>query len=130
MHYLLKIIPLTFLTMIALIACTNTKILTKERSMMLTDANTYKCLLIEKELIDEQNNSKQYKALYLRCSVQDYFIQICEGRVTQEQLKPYINKGIEVELQIKQGMIAPCFGNIDPTEKIIQNYVVINKLIK
>ncbi|MCB0409599.1 MAG: hypothetical protein KDD29_05230, partial [Flavobacteriales bacterium] len=52
------------------------------------------CQLVEKEFINKGGKITEYKELYLRCSIQDYFIKICEGKVTLKELEKYIDKGI------------------------------------
>jgi len=46
----------------------------------------YSCELIEKEFENKIGKPGGFKELYLRCSVQDYFIKICESKVTAEQI--------------------------------------------
>jgi hypothetical protein len=98
--------------------------------MSLKDSKTTTCQLIEKEFINKGGKVTQYKELYLRCSIQDYFIKICAGNVTAEELRPYINNGIEVEMEIKEGMWDHCNDNLAYAQSRIGTYVVINKIIK
>lgn len=88
------------------------------------------CQLVEKEFINKGGKITEYKELYLRCSIQDYFIKICEGKVTLKELEKYIDKGITVEMEIKDGMWDHC--NEDPAyaQSRMGTYVVIHKIIE
>ena len=114
-----------------LFSCGSTEEVTSNgKSMSLKDSKTTTCQLIEKEFINKGGKVTQYKELYLRCSIQDYFIKICAGNVTAEELRPYINNGIEVEMEIKEGMWDHCNDNLAYAQSRIGTYVVINKIIK
>ena len=92
--------------------------------------NKITCELIEKEFTNKGGKITHYKEMYLRCSVQDYFIKICEGNVSIEKLKPYINKGIEVEMEIKDGMLDHCDKNTTYSQSRTGTYIVIKKIIE
>jgi hypothetical protein len=94
------------------------------------NSKTIQCYLIEKEFINKGGKITSYKELYLRCSIQDYFIKICAGNVNAEQLKPYINAGIEVEMEIREGMLDHCSDNLAHVQSRIGTYAVIKKIIK
>jgi len=89
----------------------------------------YSCELIEKEFENKIGKPGGFKELYLRCSVQDYFIKICESKVTAEQLKKYLNNGIKVEMEIKNGSWDICEYTLEPQQSRIGAYVVITKII-
>lgn len=88
------------------------------------------CVLIEKEFVNKGGKITEYKELYLQCSIQDYFIKICESNVTLEDLKPYINSGIKVKMKIKDGMWDHC--NDDPAyaQSRMGTYVIITEIVK
>ncbi len=88
------------------------------------------CALIEKEFVNKGGKITEYKELYLQCSIQDYFIKICESNVTLEDLKPYINSGIKVKMKIKDGMWDHC--NDDPAyaQSRMGTYVIITEIVK
>lgn len=120
---------LTGCILLCFLACSETKEVAKEKSMKLSDSKTTTCQLIEKSFTNKGGKVTEYKELYLRCSIQDYFIKICAGNVTVEQLKPYINSGIEVEMEIKNGMLDHCNTNLAQVQSRTGTYVVINKII-
>lgn len=92
--------------------------------------NTTSCQLIEKEFTNKAGKSTGIKELYLRCSIQDYFIKICESDITSEQLKPYLNNGIEVEMEIKEGLYDNCHTTTEQVQSRIGTYVIIKKIVK
>ncbi len=112
-----------------LTSCKNEKESLKAGTMD-PNAKTTKCQLIEKEFTNKGGKVTEYKELYLRCSIQDYFIKICEGNVSAEQLRPYIESGIEVEMEIKEGMLDHCDENPAYAQSRTGTYVVIKKIIK
>lgn len=89
----------------------------------------YTCELIEKEFVNKIGNPSGVKELYLRCSVQDYFIKICESKVTSEELKKHLNSGIKVEIEIKNGRWDICEYTLERQQSRIGEYVVITKII-
>jgi hypothetical protein len=90
--------------------------------------NIYNCELIEKEFTNKGGKISEYKELYLRCSVQDYFIKLCESNVTKKDLEPYINTGITAEIEIKDGMWDHCDPNPAYTQSRTGPYIVIKSI--
>lgn len=88
------------------------------------------CELIEKSFINKGGKVTEYTELYLRCSVQDYFIKLCESEVTKEELKKYLDKGITVEMEIKDGMWDHCNDDPSYAQSRTGTYVIINKILK
>ncbi len=88
------------------------------------------CQLVEKEFVNKGGKITEYKELYLRCSIQDYFIKICEGKITLKELEKYIDKGITVEMEIKDGMWDHCSDDPAYAQSRMGTYVVIHKIIE
>ena len=88
------------------------------------------CQLIEKEFINKGGKITEYKELYLRCSIQDYFIKVCEGNVTAEELRKHLDQGIRVDMEIKDGMWDHCSDDPAYAQSRMGTYVVINKIIE
>ena len=121
------IISVTFF----LIACSTTKPVNKKpQGLQMSDAkpNIYNCQLIEKEFVNKGGKITTFKELYLRCSVQDYFIKLCESNLTRDELEPYINKGISVEVEIKDGLWDHCSENVAEVQSRMGTYVVIKSI--
>ena len=119
-----------FIFSLSIIACSETKETTNAKSISMGDSNTTTCQLIEKSFTNKGGKITEYKELYLRCSIQDYFIKICEGNVTKDELTKYLNSGIEVEMEIKEGMLDHCDTNPAYAQSRTGTYIVIKKIIK
>lgn len=113
-----------------LFACASatTQETTKIHEKKLGEPNT--CQLIEKEFVNKGGKITEYKELYLRCSIQDYFIKLCESKVTKKELEKYLNKGITIEMEIKEGMWDHCNDNPAYAQSRVGNYVIIKKIIE
>ncbi|MDG1476668.1 MAG: hypothetical protein P8Q14_05955 [Vicingaceae bacterium] len=94
------------------------------------NSKTTTCQLIEKEFVNKIGKDNGVKELYLRCSIQDYFIKICESDVTANQLKLYLNKGIEVEMEIKDGLYDQCETSLSNVQSRMGTYIIIKKIIE
>lgn len=112
-----------------LLSCSNSKTASVADVREKSVESFYTCELIEKEFENKIGKSGGFKELYLRCSVQDYFIKICESKVTSEQLKKHLNSGIKVEMQIKDGSWDICEYTLEQQQSRIGQYVVITKII-
>lgn len=88
------------------------------------------CQLIEKEFVNKAGKISSFKEYYLRCSVDDYFIKLCESNLNESDLKNYINKGITVEMEIREGLWDHCDENIAHAQSRMGQYVIIKKIIK
>jgi len=109
----------------------SSKINKKEGNNIKTiNSKTTTCQLIEKEFVNKIGKTNGVKELYLRCSIQDYFIKICESDITVNQLKPYLNKGVEVEIEIKDGFYDQCESSLRSVQSRIGTYVIIKKIIE
>lgn len=112
-----------------LLSCSSNKIEHTNTNREKKAASFYSCELIEKEFVNKIGKSNGVKELYLRCSVQDYFIKICESNVTAEQLKKHLNRGIKVEIEIKNGSWDICEYTLEQQQSRIGEYIVVSKII-
>lgn len=124
---------LIYILIITLISsCNNSEDIVSNQSkgLSMADAkpNIYNCQLIEKEFVNKGGKMPGFKELYLRCSVQDYFIKFCESNVTKKDLEPYINKGISVEVEVKDGMWDHCSENLAEVQSRMGPYIIIKKI--
>ncbi len=67
--------------------------------------------IVEKTFVNKGGKITDYKELYLRCSVQDYFIKLCESKVSKEELMKHLDKGVTVHVEIREGMWDHCDPN-------------------
>ena len=88
------------------------------------------CQLVEKEYVNRMGKSSGLKELYLRCSIQDYFIKICESDVIKDALIPYLNKGIKVKVTILDGDWDICPNEEHELQSRVGKYVIIHEIIK
>jgi len=71
-----------------------------EKNKQPNEEGTITGQLIEKEFRNKIGKSGGFKELYLRCSMQDYFIKLCECEVGKNDLLPFVGKGIAVKGEI------------------------------
>ena len=100
------------------------------REMGSQDSTLTSCLVIEKPFVQKNGKVSKYKEIYFRCSVQDYFIKFCESEVTKKQMKKYINKGISVVMEIREGSWDICEDSPQEMQSRIGKYVVIHSIEK
>ena len=93
-----------------------------------TKSDITSCLLVEKSFMSKNGDGTELKELYLSCSIQDYYIKICESAVSREELSKYIGSGIGVKMEIIDGTWDVCEG--DPIEKQSRTgrYVIIHSI--
>ena len=123
----MKHLLLIFTLLFTVLSCSETKEISSGNKVK---SESITCQLIEKEFTHKGGKLTEYKELHLRCSIQDYFIKTCEGNVTEEELRFYLNKGIEVEIEIREGYLDHCEANPAYAQSRTGNYVVIKKIIK
>ena len=85
-------------------------------------------LLIEKSSLSK-NGNELGSDLYLRCSIQDYFIKFCESSVTKDELFPFVNQGITVEMETQFGELDRCPNDPQEIQSRIGTYAIIHKLL-
>lgn len=86
------------------------------------------CQLIEKAFVKKNGQPTDIKEFYLRCSVQDYFIKLCESDITPEQLIPFVDQGISVKMEVKEGEWDVCPGDEVEVQSRIGEYIVISEI--
>lgn len=111
-------------------SCNNRIITSKNQELNKKPKAKYTtCVLVEKSFINKAGKISEQKELHLQCSIQDYFIKICAGKVTSKELKKHINKAITVDMEIKEGFWDHCSDNLSYPQSRTGTYVVINKII-
>ena len=88
--------------------------------------NQTHCLVVKKGFVGIDGEPTMANELYLRCSVQDYFIKFCESEVSSKEVLLYLNDGITVEMEVQEGDWDTCAGF--PTKDRIGTYAVIKKI--
>ena len=62
------------------------------------EPGVYSCELVEKPFINKAGKESGRMELYMRCSVADYFIKLCESEVSEKELRKYLDKGITAKV--------------------------------
>jgi len=119
-----------FFTILLFVSCKVEEKLVEQLRLKDPNATYTSCVLIEKEFVNKGGKLTEYKELYLQCSIQDYFIKICESKVTLEDLKPYINSGIKVKMEIKEGMWDHCSDDPAYAQSRMGTYAIITEIVK
>ncbi len=89
-----------------------------------------RCQVVEKPFVNKIGEPSEVKELYLRCSVADYYIKFCESTVSRKDLEPYLNKGIQVKMEIREGSWDICPEDSEFAQSRIGQYVVIKEIRK
>jgi len=90
---------------------------------------TVGCQVVEKAFVNKDGKSSGFKELYLRCSIQDYYIKFCESKVSLDKMKKYIDKGLTVTFEVKEGEWDICEGDPEIQSRI-GTYVIVLKIKK
>ena len=93
-----------------------------------TPSNQTHCQVVEKIFVGKDGEPTKQNELYLRCSVQDYFIKFCESEVSNKDVAGYLDGGITVEMEVRDGAWDTCDGL--PIQSRVGTYVVIKKIFK
>ena len=87
------------------------------------------CILVTKTSFSKKGIPLESGDLYVRCSIQDYFIKFCESKVTKEELLPLINQGITVEMEVRNGEWDRCPNDPEYIQSRIGPYAIIHRLL-
>ena len=91
--------------------------------------------IVFKNFIKKNGVPTDRKEVYIRRSIQDYFIKFCESKVSQQDLENYLSKidsEIKVatlEVEFLDGAWDICDDNFDQQSRMGE-YVVIHRLIE
>lgn len=100
----------------------------REYSKHQNQGEVVSCQIVKKVYETKGGKITEHSDYYLRCSIDDYFIKICESNVTQELLERNVNNGFNMLVEFKDGLWDQC------TEEMVQSrtgpYVIILKVLK
>lgn len=88
------------------------------------------CQLIQKTFIKKNGEPTDISEYYLRCSMADYFIKVCESAITEIELKKYLDKGLPAEIEFREGSWDKCKDDPEEMQSRIGEYVIIKSLKK
>jgi hypothetical protein len=86
-------------------------------------------ILVEHPFSSKNGETSEIMELYLRCSVQDYFIKFCESSVTSDQLKPFLNKSVALEIEMKDGEWDNCLTEDVHVQSRIGKYLAVKGIV-
>ena len=87
------------------------------------------CVLVQKAFVSKKNITTDIMEYYLQCSIQDYFIKLCESEVTGSDLEKYIDQGITVHMEIREGLWDECEDNMHVQSRM-GKYVIIKSIVE
>jgi len=86
-------------------------------------------ILVEHPFSSKNGETSEIMELYLRCSVQDYFIKFCESAVTPYQLRPFLNKSVALEIEMKDGEWDNCLTEDVHVQSRIGKYLAVKGIV-
>jgi len=95
----------------------------------LDNLGQYSCLLIEKTARNKRGVDIGTD-LFLRCSVADYFIKFCESKIERSDIERYVDRGVTVRLELRDGEWDTCGDEAGKRQSRIGSYAVILELIE
>lgn len=97
-----------------------------------SEESVYSGQIVEKAFVKKNGSESKMTELYFRASVQDYFIKICESRVSYNDLKPYVGEisGVTVEAEIREGEWDICENDPVEMQSRVGNYIIIKNILK
>ena len=63
--------------------------------------------------------------IYLRCSMQDYYVKFCESRVARNDLEKLIDKSATLETEIRDGEWDNCSGTPGSLQSRFGKYMIV-----
>ncbi len=96
--------------------------------------------IISTEIIVQQSLKKNgkptgYEDMYIRRSIQDYYIKFCESGVSRQDLEKQLSlsnnfiKTLNLEIEFRDGLWDVCDEN-DMSQSRLGEYVIIHRIIK
>jgi hypothetical protein len=102
-----------------------------------TERGTYiiSAPIVYKNSMSKRNEVMEFKDVYIRRSIQDYYIKFCESMISRNELERHLNKisgdikALTLEVQFREGEWDICEG--DPImQSRIGQYVIIYRVVE
>ncbi|NQY05934.1 MAG: hypothetical protein HRT68_06950 [Flavobacteriaceae bacterium] len=116
MYKIFLVLTLTFLSCKA-----------QEKKSSKNELQTVSCLIVEKPFVNKAGKVTKHKDLYLRCSIQDYFIKVCESFLSRKELQNYLDKGVSAQIEFRTGEWDHC-NEPGQVQSRVGDYVIIKSL--
>ncbi len=119
---------LILLSLTLIFGCSSSNNIIESQTKKAETPNIYHCQVIHKQFQSKGGKMISISELYLRCSVQDYFIKICESNYTKAELMKYVNTGISAEIEIRDGLWDNCSSNLAEVQSRTGSYIIIKSI--
>lgn len=96
-------------------------------------------LIVQKPFVNKAGKASDFKEMYFRLSVQDYFIKFCESKITKADLQAHLDslpesgllgdKAVSLEIEIKNGEWDNCEEEY-PVQSRVGDYVVVYRIVE
>jgi hypothetical protein len=96
-------------------------------------------LIVEKSFVNKAGKISDFKEMYFRLSVQDYYIKFCESKITKTDLQAHLDslpdtglmneKAATLEIEIKNGEWDRCDEEY-PVQSRVGDYIVIYRIVE
>ena len=100
-----------------------------QREKKASEDGSITCVLVQKAFVNKKNKTTDIMEYYLQCSIQDYYIKLCESEVSGSELEKYIDQGITVQMEIRDGSWDECEDNMHVQSRI-GKYVIIKSIVE
>lgn len=119
-----------FFIILLITACHNTEEMNKNHEKKPQDPNKMILTgpLVEKPFYKKNGEKADFTELYLRASIQDYFIKFCESNVGRSAVEPFIDQVISVQGEIKNGNWDICPADPSEMQSRIGPYIIIQSI--
>jgi len=91
--------------------------------------------VVTKNFVKKNGDTTEHKELYIRRSIQDYYIKFCESKISSEDLENHLAtidreiKVVTLEVEFLDGHWDICDGNFEQQSRIGE-YVIIYRIVK
>ncbi len=91
--------------------------------------------IVQTSFINKKGLATDKKEYYLRRSIQDYYIKLCESKITEEELTAHLTtiksdiKVLKLEIEYKKGEWDNCEEIPEIVQSRIGEYVIIHKIL-
>lgn len=114
--------------------CTSIVSFSQTKTASNSNITTAGCQVVEKAFVNKGGKASDFKELYLRCSIQDYYIKFCESKVSLKKMKKYVSKeligpGVTVTYEVKDGEWDICEGDPEMQSRV-GTYAIILSIKK
>jgi len=115
--------------------CSKESTIKKKKDISSTDGKIIiSAPIVSKPFVKKNGEPTDRTELYIRRSIQDYFIKFCESEVTREALEDHLSsingfvKAVSLEVEFRKGEWDVCDENLAQQSRIGE-YIVIHRIV-